>query len=179
MKDSCIKSVLVTLCLLAAGAAVPALPAMAAQSPASANTIDDAGGSDEHLRRDDGFIEIWEDLTPKLEQILDLEENHDHLPERAIWGADKPSNRRNINELLDEAITTLALPGGTDYRQRIRELETSIRTLQDQIAGYRQSQVSAPREAYWRNTVEDYDAMIRESQQRIGDMQQRIQMIKQ
>jgi hypothetical protein len=169
MKDACIKSLALTLGLLCAGLTTVPLQSLAAPSATTSDSV----------VRDDDFIKIWDDLTPKLEQILDLEENHDSLPEHAIWGTDKLSNRRNINLLLDEAIDILALPGGTDYRARIRELEVSIRELQDQIAGYRQSQVSAPREAYWRNTVADYDEMIRASQERIGQIQQRIEATKQ
>jgi hypothetical protein len=133
----------------------------------------------EKSRQTDDFVDLWENLTPKLERVLDLEENHDNLPEHTFWGTDQSSNRRDINNLLDEAIALLALPGEGDYRARIRDLEQSIREQQDQIAGYRQQRISAPREALWRSTVADYDALIETSQRRIGQLRERIQTIRQ
>lgn len=106
------------------------------------------------------FIQLWDELTPKLEQALRLEDRHDALPDSAWFGPDKTSNRDSINALLDEAVAVLATPGGRDYRGDIRELERAIDADQRQIATLRQRRVGAPDSALWQKTAADIDAEI-------------------
>ena len=166
---------------------IPVQPTAVAAGAATDNTTTNHSNTQtesptqesKELGNKDNFVNVWESLTPKLEQVLNLEENHDELSEHSLWGNDKASNRRDINEILNETINILALPSGIDYRQRIHDIEKSIREQQNQIADYRQSRISAPKEAMWRRTAADYEELIRESEERISGLRQRTLVVKQ
>ncbi|MDX1604549.1 MAG: hypothetical protein R3202_00055 [Candidatus Competibacterales bacterium] len=118
--------------------------------------------------------ELWRELAPQLEQVLELQERHDELPRSAWFGPDQASNRVDIEALLDEAVTLLADSPGGDYRARIRELEAAIRATRDEIARARQDRIAAPEQALWARTTADYDRIIAEGEQRIARLQDRI-----
>ena len=120
------------------------------------------------------FIKLWDDITPKLDEILELEKRHPDLPDNAFFGPDKDSNRESINELLDSAIATLAVPSGQDYRARIRQLEDAINGTREKIATLRQQRISAPKEALWQKTAADYDSEITAGETHIQYLEQKI-----
>ena len=96
-------------------------------------------------QEEEGFARIWEDIVPKLEEALTLEDRQRELPEKAWFGEDQRSNRKAINELLDESIAILSISPSQRYREQIRELEEAVQKTQAEIAELRQKRVSAPR----------------------------------
>ncbi len=106
------------------------------------------------------FGRVWDQVLPKLEDTLALQERQAELPERAWLGADQQSNQEAINDLLDEAVDILSTSSLEGYRGRIRRLKTEIAEARQDIADYRQRRVSAPAESYVKKTVEDYDRAI-------------------
>jgi hypothetical protein len=145
---------------------------------------DTAGGAWEDTRKlfsDDAqhdFSRVWEQTLPKLEQALTLHDRHQALPERAWLGKDQASNQAAINELLDEAITVLAISPAQHYRERIRELQDSIRQAQTEIDELRTQRVTAPQEGRWQKTVADYDQAIQQQSQRINAANQELRTIR-
>ncbi|MDQ2696043.1 MAG: hypothetical protein M3Z21_11835 [Pseudomonadota bacterium] len=126
-----------------------------------------------------GFARLWDGIIPRLEQTLALEDRHHRLPRDAWFGEDRQSNQAAINELLDESIAILSLSPARQYRQRIGELEQSIRDARQEIAALRQRRVSAPADALWRKTAEDYDAAIGQLNDRIAAQQAELNVVRQ
>lgn len=122
---------------------------------------------------------LWEEVVPELEQALTLEERHDSLPDSAWFGPDKASNQADINALLDRAVTLLSDAPSQTYRVRIRDLEEAIREAREDIARLRQRRVSAPDQAWWRDTAADIDAEIAAIEVRIGRYQAEIGTVRQ
>lgn len=117
----------------------------------------------------DDFGRVWEGIVPKLEQTLALEDRQERLPERAWFGTDRQDNRADIHALLDESIAILTLSPSQGYRERIRELEGTIRKAEEDMAQLRTRRVTAPRDSLWEKTLEQYDGEIQERQARIRD----------
>jgi len=110
------------------------------------------------------FRQVWEEVLPKLETTLSLQEQQAELPASAWWGPDQRSNEREINALLDEAVTILSTSEAAGYRERMRRLRAAIEAAQGDIAEDRQRRVSAPSESLVEKTVEDFDRAIAERQ---------------
>jgi len=125
------------------------------------------------------FGRVWEEITPKLEQTLTLEDRQDELPKHAWFSEDQQSNQADIDALLDQASEILTLSPSRHYRQRIRALETAIRQTQAEIAEYRQRRISAPDEHLWKRTTEEYEQAIQERLLRIKDLQTELAAVKQ
>ncbi len=117
---------------------------------------------------------IWKELVPRLDRTLTLQERHDTLPDRTWFGADKSSNQRNINELLDQTVRLLAGTPAQRYRQQIREREQAIRTARDDLARYRLQRISAPEQSWWQKTAEDYQQAIADAERTIARLQAEI-----
>lgn len=122
--------------------------------------------------------QIWKELVPRLDRTLTLQERHDTLPDRAWLSADKSSNQRSINELLDQTVSLLAGTPAQRYRMQIREREQAIRTARDDLARYRLQRISAPQQSWWQKTAEDYQQAIADAEQKIVRLQAEISQIR-
>ena len=147
----------------------------------SQDVADDAWRGTQELFRgaeNDDFARVWDELLPKLNEALSLDEKQDELPENVWFGEDQESVQNDINGLLDEAIDILAIAPAQSYRNRIRELEASIRETREEIAEYRQRRVAAPKDAVWEKTAGDYQQAIREAEARIQVYQAELTRIR-
>ena len=127
---------------------------------------------------DPDFVRLWEELLPRLENIVDLQEQHDSLPDSAWLGPDKSSNQADINALLDEAVVLLGSNSSQYYRQQMNQLQTAIGNLETTINDARRKRVTAPKQGYWQTTVADYDQIINQSLQQIEAHRQQIAELK-
>jgi len=125
-----------------------------------------------------GFPQVWEQVVPKLEDTLVLEDRHADLPDSAWIGKDKASNQAEIDDLLDDAVAILSSSPVQQFRERIRAIQTEIEAARAAIAGYRQSRVSAPGESTIKRTVADYDRLIVEQEQQIAQLTKRLGEVK-
>ncbi|MDM8565463.1 hypothetical protein QUF74_07405 [Candidatus Halobeggiatoa sp. HSG11] len=132
----------------------------------------------EILGTDPAFAEIWDKVTPALNQVLDIEKENETLPDSAWLGKDKTDNQGKINALLDEAIGFLSISKTSQIRKQIRTLEEDIRSLKQSIAKYRQSQISAPIRSKWKTTVSDYDEKIEQLNELIQQRHKEITKLK-
>lgn len=110
------------------------------------------------------FAEVWENITPKLNEVLELEQQAESTPD-SVWlglGTDKQDLNEEINQLLDEAVEILSISNTNNTRQAIRAEEDRIREMKQQIAKYRQAQITAPVDSTWQTTVGDYDLKIKQ-----------------
>jgi hypothetical protein len=116
---------------------------------------------------DPHFVQVWSKVTPTLEEVLELEQEHETLPDSAWIMKDKKDNLEDINELLDEAVTILSISNTAQTRQDIRALEDQIREMKQTISEYRQAKITAPVRSTWLKTVEDYDVKIKQVKEEI------------
>jgi DNA-binding transcriptional regulator YbjK len=128
--------------------------------------------------KDSMFAEIWESVTPALDEVLILEKEAENLPDSTWFGKDRTDNQHEINDLLDEAVDILSLSNSTHTRQRIRALEEDIRQMKQTISEYRQAQVSAPIRSTWKTTVADYEAKIEQLNELIEQRHEAINELK-
>lgn len=162
--------------LLAFAAVTLALPfALAADEPASA----DAPVDPDHAR------EIFVGVLPKLERAVDQFDEGEELPDKTwLWGADKESNQREIDELLDEAIDILSDSALSEARDRIRVLQDKAEASRLLIADYRQRRALArpagktsgiDRVNPFVKTREDYDDLIEDEEKALAAWRQEIE----
>ncbi|MCB1716563.1 MAG: hypothetical protein KDK04_28530 [Candidatus Competibacteraceae bacterium] len=124
------------------------------------------------------FVRLWEELLPRLETIVDLQEQHDQLPDSAWLSPDKASNQNAINRLLDEAVTLLGDNDSQRYRQQMSQLQTAITELEHDISEAQRLRVTAPADSFWGTTVADYDQRIKRARQQIEAYRQQIIQLK-
>ena len=66
------------------------------------------------------LVEQWGNLTETLSDALSLRDKQETLPESAWFGADKSSNAKKINTLLDKALEILVQGRAGDLRRQAR-----------------------------------------------------------
>jgi hypothetical protein len=122
----------------------------------------------------DRFGQVWDQVLPKLEETLTLQERQAELPESAWFGDDQESNQEAINALLDEAVDILSLSNVQRYRDRIRALQAETAKARQEIADYRLQRVSAPESSMVEKTVADYDRAIRKRQAAVARFEEEL-----
>ena len=68
--------------------------------------------------------QLWEDLIPRLDEIIVLQDRQRQLPESAWFRDDQASNTDDINALLDEVAAILI--GDNTLRERMRGLTAAM-----------------------------------------------------
>lgn len=122
----------------------------------------------------DRFGQTWDQVLPKLEETLILQDRHADLPESAWFGEDRESNQEAIDALLDEAVAILSSSDVRHYRERIRILYTEIGEARQAIADDRRRRVSAPEKSLVKRTVEDFDQAIEQREANIERYQDEL-----
>lgn len=114
---------------------------------------------------------LWDRLIPKLDSTLKLKEKQETLPNSSLLKADKKSNQKDINHLMDEAIEILEISPSQLPRKRILDLEADIQEANKQITEYQEKMVTAPTKKpawkAWETTQEDYEKKIEDQKKRI------------
>jgi len=125
----------------------------------------------------DPFVEVWDQVLPKLDDTLALQERQDELPQSAWFGEDQESNREAIDALLDQAVAILSTSGVQHHRKRVRALQAEIAKARQDIANDRQRRVSAPQSSVVKRTVEDFDQAIVERQADIARYEEELSQV--
>ncbi len=126
------------------------------------------------------FAEVWENITPKLNEVLELEQQAENTP-NSVWlgfGTDKEDLNQEINQLLDEAVEILSISNTNNIRQAIRAEYERIREMKQDIAKYHQAQITAPVDSTWQTTVADYDLKIKQLSELIEQSKTQISKLK-
>jgi predicted RNase H-like nuclease (RuvC/YqgF family) len=126
--------------------------------------------------------QLWKKIIPKLESILNLEDKRETLPDSALLHADKASNQKAINKLLDDAIEILEISDTQMYRKQIQDLGLGIKEKQRNIIEYEEKRIAAPKEKTtwkpWEITEEKYNQKIKELKDQINQDQDEIGKLK-
>lgn len=115
---------------------------------------------------------LWDELLPRLDEILTLHDRQPELPESAWFGPDQASNAAQIDTLLDEAAGILV--GDDGLRTDLRALNRSIADNQRAISELRRRRITAPSDSMWRRTVQDIDAEIAQRERVLADQQRAL-----
>jgi hypothetical protein len=120
--------------------------------------------------------QLWEDLMPRLDEILTLQERRKDLPESAWFGEDRESNAARINALLDEA--TDILVANNSLRVQVQEIAREMSENRRAIAALKRRKMTAPSDSLWRKTVQDIDEEIAERERLLAEQQQELERIR-
>jgi hypothetical protein len=115
---------------------------------------------------------VWNKLYETMERTIDLKDRHESLPDSAWIGADKTSNAKKIDELLDRAMELLLTSEVNEARIEMRKLQETIPAMRRTVEEYRNKRLSAPVKTklpYVVKTVKDYDDLIAETEEEIAN----------
>lgn len=118
----------------------------------------------------------WNSLTDTLGDTLILRDKQDTLPEVAIFGEDKASNRKKINALLDRAVSMLTNGEAGDIRKQSDELRERIKAQRIELDELRNKKITAPESTYlfWKMTRSKADRKISELEESIRNNEARL-----
>ena len=110
------------------------------------------------------LVEQWGNLTETLSDALSLRDKQETLPESAWFGADKSSNAKKINTLLDKALEILVQGRAGDLRRQAIALRAEIPELRLEADALRNQRISAPETSRlpWVRTRSKIDARLSE-----------------
>lgn len=137
-------------------------------------TVEYAGTALERARRlwreqHPQAAELWEQLIPRLDEVIALQDRQRELPENAWFGEDRGSADAEIDRLLDEV--SVILVGDNVLRQRMRELSSAMTGNRAAISDLKRRRLTAPSDSMWRKTVADIDAEIGEREALLQEQQ--------
>jgi hypothetical protein len=138
--------------------------------------------SDFAFGADNATAELWDKMLPKLRSALKLKDKRDTLPDSSLFGEDKKSNQKEINELLDEAVGILVISDTQSFRTEIDSLEKDIQEAKKKIVEYEEKRISASSDTSawkaWETSKEDYGNKIEDQKERIEKWEAEIEKVK-
>lgn len=141
----------------------------------SAQALPVSGGAPADIREPaPHFAEVWEQMLPRLNEALNLEDEKDHLPESAWLGRDRQDAQAEVDQLLDEAIGILGISDAETFRQDIQAIEGAIVERREMLVEFRQARITAPKDSLWKTTVEDYDDKIAALKEEIAELEDHL-----
>lgn len=125
------------------------------------------------------LVEKWGSLTGTLSDALSLRDRQEKLPASAWFGADRTSNARKIDELLDRALEILVQGQAGDLRRQALELRTEIPKLRLEADGLRNRRISAPESSRlpWVRTRAKIDERLSELDGEIADRERALSAV--
>jgi uncharacterized coiled-coil protein SlyX len=133
----------------------------------------------------DALVPSWGKLSDTLSEVLRLEEKRETLPDSAWIGADKSSNARKIDALLDQALSLLLQGPANDLRKQALALRRSVPDLRLEMDGLRNKRISAPDASErswidkmpWVLTRQDIDKRLAELRWEIETQEKKLEEI--
>mgnify|MGYP000895919930 FL=1 len=125
------------------------------------------------------LVEKWGSLTETLSDALSLRDKQETLPASSWFGADRTSNARKIDELLDRALEILAQGRAGDLRRQALELRSEIPKLRLEADGLRNQRISAPESSRlpWVRTRAKIDERLSELEGEIADRERALSAV--
>ena len=144
-------------------------------------TLEYAGSGIERARRfwreqHAGDSRLWQDLMPRLDEILALQDRQRELPESAWFGEDQDSNASRINASLDEAAGILV--GNNALRVQVRHLAQVMSDNRRAITDLKRRRMAAPSDSLWRKTVQDIEDEIAERERVLTEQQKELERVR-
>lgn len=121
----------------------------------------------------------WGKLGNTLTEVLKLEDKRETLPESAWFGADKSSNAKKIDSLMDQAIDILIAGEANDLRREAVRMRGEIPVLRAELDDLRNRRIPAPETSKlpWVKTRAKIDERVAELNQEIADREKSLSEI--
>lgn len=119
---------------------------------------------------------LWEELMPRLDEAITLQDERRELPASSWFGRDRAANARELNALLDEV--SVILIGDNVLRARIHALNETIDGNRAAIAELKQRRITAPSDSLWRKTVDDIEQEIDEREALLAEQRAALQSVR-
>ena len=119
---------------------------------------------------------LWQELMPRLDEILALQDRQPQLPESAWLGEDQASNAARIDALLDEAAGILV--GNNALRSEVGELARAMAENRRAITELNRRKIAAPSDSLWRQTVQDIDDEIAERERALKRQRAELERVR-
>ena len=129
-------------------------------------------------QEDERFRNMWSNVFSQLEEGLSVVDEIKIAPDSAIFGDDKKSLRDDLNKILDKTLILLEDESINDYRAKIGDLNQRIEVSKNNISGYREQRITAPRTHMVKTTKENFDKKIEEEKLNITDYEAETNKIK-
>ena len=125
------------------------------------------------------LVEKWGSLTETLSDALSLRDRQETLPASSWFGADRTSNARKIDELLDRALEILVQGQAGDLRRHALALRAEIPKLRLEADGLRNQRISAPESSRlpWVRTRAKIDERLSELDGEIADRERALSAV--
>ena len=130
------------------------------------------------VQEDERFRNMWSNVFSQLEEGLIVVDEIKIAPDSAIFGDDKQSLRDDLNKILDKTLILLDDESINDYRAKIEDLNQRIEVSKNNISGYREERITAPRTHMAKTTKESFDKKIEEEKLNITDYEAETNKIK-
>jgi hypothetical protein len=142
------------------------------------NTITHEESDEERRTRE--FEEIWNKVRKKLVEGSDLYAQKEKAPKSTfLFGEDKEDIQEEINELLNDTIALLLNDDLMEYQEKIADLNKAIEKNELKLAEYKEERVGAPLKSMVHTTKEGYDEKIKDTQDEINILKNKIRITKQ
>lgn len=112
---------------------------------------------------------LWEELVPRLDEAITLQDRQRQLPESAWFGEDQASNSDEINDLLDQVAEILI--GENALRKRMRDLAAAMADNRGAVVELKRRRMTAPSDSMWRKTVGDITDEIEQREELLTEQQ--------
>ncbi|MCU7836584.1 MAG: hypothetical protein KZQ83_15205 [gamma proteobacterium symbiont of Taylorina sp.] len=129
-------------------------------------------------QEDERFRNMWSNVFSQLEEGLSVVNEIKVAPDSTFFGDDKKSLRDDLNIILDKTIILLEDETINDYRIKIDNLKQRIKVSKNNISGFREKKITAPRNHMVKTTKQSFDKKIAEEKLNITDYEADINKIK-
>ena len=125
-------------------------------------------------RASDRLSSHWGDLHPKLENLMDLIQREHKAPE-STWRPfkeDKISIRKDMDEIIDEAIEILNISNLSELKKELDRIRTNLHELEQHIGELKTKQLMSPSKEpawkIWKEDQADYEKKIKVLEDKIA-----------
>ncbi len=129
-------------------------------------------------------VEQWGKINDKLGTIINLVEKENHAP-ASSWNPfkeDKKSIRKDIDELIDEAISLLNISSLSEIKAEISEYQGNIRNFETLITELKAKKLMAPQDVsawkLWKKDMADYEEEIDDFTEKVAENKEKIETLK-
>jgi hypothetical protein len=126
------------------------------------------------------FQSIWNSAIPLLDQFLEASDSQANLPEKKLFGDDRSSNLKKMNELKTSILEILLESELLNIWKKMQQLELGIESDKKEIASLREERITAPAKSLipWQQDQKSIDKDIEILQDKIVATTKQIDNVK-
>ncbi|HPJ25244.1 MAG TPA: hypothetical protein PLW97_00530 [Synergistaceae bacterium] len=126
------------------------------------------------------FKEAWDTTMDKLDDALELLDEHDSLPEKKMMGRDKVENDEEIEDILESLVLMLSDTKVARLRKEAQKLRDYRAETEAEIAEYEEKMLMAPEEgSFLKKSREDLREKIAELREEVTETDEVLEQCRQ